>query len=445
MNPIAPDPDPLFSAAVPFDDSAVCVPDAFLEYRRDPSYLSMTYDRTGSREVGTAAPMASRSVQPPGERPDAEGCPTTDDDTARQYWLQRTHATRIVQGRDAASEYAVLPAPSQCDTSASVDCLAVTTRQPPAFYQCVYRSTSPEFRNKVYPRHWLEFRETLGSGQFGVVMLASTTEGGLAQPYLVAVKMLKEGASEQESSDFVQEAALMADFQHPNVLRLLGVCMPELPWLIVLEFCEHGDLNRFLRLLRRVPALQLRLADLCDLAAQVASGMAYLTERSCVHRDLAARNCLVAAGTTVKIADFGLARRLDSATPYTVVGTRRLPVYWMAPESLSEGIFAEPSDVWSFGVVLWEIVTYCTLPPYGGMPTNRVMKHLMSGARIVQPDECPDELYALMQRCWHAQPEQRPTFATLVSLLTRLGATAGGGGGRRDLGALLDQHMASVA
>ncbi|XP_011637649.1 proto-oncogene tyrosine-protein kinase ROS isoform X2 [Pogonomyrmex barbatus] len=256
----------------------------------------------------------------------------------------------------------------------------------------------------------------LGSGAFGKVYqgIAKDLEGsGIKTP--VAIKMLRKDASSQEKTEFLQEARLMSHFRHKHVLRLLGVCLDTDPPLLVLELMEAGDLLSYLRESRSLQLTDphaLRLQDLLAMCEDVARGCRYLEELHFVHRDLACRNCLVSArdreNRVVKIGDFGLARDIYKNDYYRKEGEGLLPVRWMAPESLVDGVFTSQSDVWAFGVLMWEI-TSLGQQPYPARTNLEVLHYVRAGGRLPKPLNCPSTLHQLMLRCWSAA-DARPSF-----------------------------------
>ncbi|KAF7989871.1 hypothetical protein HCN44_008545 [Aphidius gifuensis] len=256
----------------------------------------------------------------------------------------------------------------------------------------------------------------LGSGAFGEVY-QGTAKGieNTTDITKIAIKTLRKGATANEKIEFLQEAQLMSHFKHKHVLRLLGVCIdPDGPQL-VLELMEAGDLLTYLRTSRfYLPTdnLALRLQDLLSMCEDVARGCRYLEELHFVHRDLACRNCLVSAkdrdNRVVKIGDFGLARDIYKNDYYRKEGEGLLPVRWMSPESLIDGVFTTQSDVWAFGVLMWEI-TSLGQQPYPAKSNSQVLVYVRNGGRLVKPDNCPETLYNLMQRCW-SEADTRPSF-----------------------------------
>lgn len=209
----------------------------------------------------------------------------------------------------------------------------------------------------------------------------------------------------------------MSKFNHPNILKQLGVCLLNEPQYIILELMEGGDLLTYLRKARMntFHGPLLTLLDLVDLCVDISKGCVYLGQLHFIHRDLAARNCLVSVkdysspSRIVKIGDFGLARDIYKNDYYRKRGEGLLPVRWMAPESLVDGIFTTQSDVWSFGILIWEILTLGH-QPYPAHSNLDVLNYVQTGGRLEPPRNCPDALWNLMTQCWAQEPDQRPTF-----------------------------------
>lgn len=292
----------------------------------------------------------------------------------------------------------------------------------------------PEDPRWELPRDRLVLGKPLGEGCFGQVVLAEAIGLDKDKPNRVtkvAVKMLKSDATEKDLSDLISEMEMMKMIgKHKNIINLLGACTQDGPLYVIVEYASKGNLREYLQA-RRPPGLeycynpshnpeeQLSSKDLVSCAYQVARGMEYLASKKCIHRDLAARNVLVTEDSVMKIADFGLARDIHHIDYYKKTTNGRLPVKWMAPEALFDRIYTHQSDVWSFGVLLWEIFTLGG-SPYPGVPVEELFKLLKEGHRMDKPSNCTNELYMMMRDCWHAVPSQRPTFKQLVEDLDRI-------------------------
>jgi len=265
-------------------------------------------------------------------------------------------------------------------------------------------------------RDVIHLKEEIGQGAFGLVRKAEV-KNEKGESTVVAVKMLKEDHTENELLGLVKEVEIMKMVgRHENIVNLLGVCSQPLgqPLLVVLEFAHLGNLREFVQK-RRLPG-ELCFKQMLVNITQVARGMEYLASRHCVHRDLAARNVLVTEHGVAKVADFGLARDLEGGNYYRKVGEARLPVLWMSPESLFEGVSSTKSDVWSFGVLIWEVITWGERP-YPGLCPSAVVELVKEGHRMERPHHCPPSLYSLMLDCWDGEEGGRPDWAELVTRL----------------------------
>ncbi|XP_074594225.1 tyrosine-protein kinase Abl isoform X2 [Brevipalpus obovatus] len=265
---------------------------------------------------------------------------------------------------------------------------------------------SPEPDKWEVDRIDIIMKQKLGGGQYGDVYEALWKRYNLT----VAVKTLKEDTMAKE--DFLGEAAIMKEMKHPNLVQLLGVCTREPPFYIITEFMAHGNLLDFLRNCNRE---EVNAVVLMYMATQISSSMEYLESRNFIHRDLAARNCLVGDNHLVKVADFGLARLMRDDT-YTAHAGAKFPIKWTAPEGLAYNRFTNKSDVWAFGILLWEIATYGS-SPYPGVELANVYHMLESGYRMECPTGCPPKIYELMLQCWQWDANDRPTFYQIREIL----------------------------
>ncbi|MEE6488714.1 hypothetical protein FKM82_015333 [Ascaphus truei] len=297
----------------------------------------------------------------------------------------------------------------------------------------------PEDPKWEFPRKNLVLGKTLGEGEFGKVVKATAFRlKGKAGYTTVAVKMLKESASQSELRDLLSEFNLLKQVNHPHVIKLYGACTQDGPLHLIVEYAKYGSLRNFLRESRKVgPSSMggdsnrnssyldnpderaLTMGDLISFAWQISRGMQYLAEMKLVHRDLAARNVLVAEGRKMKISDFGLSRDVYEEDSYVKRSKGRIPVKWMAIESLFDHIYTTQSDVWSFGVLLWEIVTLGG-NPYPGIAPERLFNLLKTGYRMEKPENCSDEMYNLMLKCWKQEPDKRLTFCEISKELEKM-------------------------
>uniref|UniRef100_A0A452UTG0 receptor protein-tyrosine kinase n=1 Tax=Ursus maritimus TaxID=29073 RepID=A0A452UTG0_URSMA len=297
---------------------------------------------------------------------------------------------------------------------------------PNPMYQRMPLLLNPKLLSLEYPRNNIEYVRDIGEGAFGRVFQARAPGLLPHEPFtMVAVKMLKEEASADMQADFQREAALMAEFDNPNIVKLLGVCAVGKPMCLLFEYMAYGDLNEFLRSMSPHSRRSLSHGDLSGraqasspappplscaeqlcIARQVAAGMAYLSERKFVHRDLATRNCLVGENMVVKIADFGLSRNIYSADYYKANENDAIPIRWMPPESIFYNRYTTESDVWAYGVVLWEIFSY-GLQPYYGMAHEETAKTKTEKLSWTLPSSSPltvSQFYVLKPSCSRPLP-----------------------------------------
>ncbi|XP_038064961.1 tyrosine kinase receptor Cad96Ca-like [Patiria miniata] len=255
--------------------------------------------------------------------------------------------------------------------------------------------------HKAFPRDQLNIIKELGHGAFGQVLLAEAsgmTQG--SKVTLVAVKTLKDGAGQSDKADLIRELDLMKKLpDHCNVVRLLGFCVEEDPPYIIVEYQSRGNLKDLLedsrskgrRVYGNRHGLSNTSKDLMKFANDVADGMAFISSQRCIHRDLAARNVLVAEDMTCKVSDFGLARDVMDIRVYERRSQGPLPMRWMALESILNDVYTTESDVWSYGVLLWEIVTLGARP-YPAMAPSEMIDKLQSGYRMPKPQHCQEDL-----------------------------------------------------
>eukprot|EP00053_Salpingoeca_punica_P017226 m.165293 g.165293 ORF g.165293 m.165293 type:complete len:658 (+) comp17152_c0_seq2:358-2331(+) len=276
----------------------------------------------------------------------------------------------------------------------------------------VYGAPSAPSDKWEMDRSEIQLGRKLGAGQYGEVFEGLWRSKNLK----VAVKTFKTDT--MNSEDFLKEASVMKLVRHPNLVQLLGVCTRDEPMFIITEYMPGGNLLDYLRQHSTAPE-RLNATSLMYIATQIASGMAYLESHSYIHRDLAARNCLVGADLLIKIADFGLSRLLKQVDCYTAREGSKFPIKWTAPESLSFNRFTSKSDVWAFGVVLWEIATYGDAP-YPDIDLYDVLERLESGYRMKRPAGCPAHMYQLMRDCWEWDELKRPSFKNIKERLDNM-------------------------
>ncbi|XP_022108632.1 tyrosine kinase receptor Cad96Ca-like [Acanthaster planci] len=318
--------------------------------------------------------------------------------------------------------------------------LALPTLRESCLEQNIYQSISeretPQYGNvahpdKAFPRGNLKIIKELGRGTFSRVLLADAdgiVDG--AKVTLVAVKTVHGEATEADKAAMLKELNVMKTLpDHPNIIQLLGYCTDQDPPYIILEFLAKGNLKDFLHYSRSQCGLMygnlrglsksLSPKHFLKFAKDVADGMEFIASQQCIHRDLAARNVLVADDLTCKVADFGLARDIMNTRLYERRSACQLPLRWMALETIIDDVYTTESDVWSFGVLLWEIVTFGARP-YPNMHHTTMIAELQKGYRMPKPLHCTTKLYRMMLKCWRMGPERRPTFTQISDKLKKL-------------------------
>uniref|UniRef100_A0A671WJR4 non-specific protein-tyrosine kinase n=1 Tax=Sparus aurata TaxID=8175 RepID=A0A671WJR4_SPAAU len=272
--------------------------------------------------------------------------------------------------------------------------------------------TMPSTRDYEIQRDRIELGRCIGEGQFGDVhqgVYNSPDKPGLH----VAIKTCKNCTSDSVREKFLQEALTMRQFDHPHIVKLIGV-ITENPVWIIMELCTLGELRSFLQ----VRKYNLDLATLILFAYQLSTALAYLESKRFVHRDIAARNVLVSSVDCVMLGDFGLSRYMEDSSYYKA-SKGKLPIKWMAPESINFRRFTSASDVWMFGVCMWEILMY-GIKPFQGVKNNDVIGRIENGERLAMPPQCPPTLYSLMTKCWSYDPSKRPRFTELKTQLSTI-------------------------
>ncbi|OCT89696.1 tyrosine-protein kinase Fes/Fps [Xenopus laevis] len=253
--------------------------------------------------------------------------------------------------------------------------------------------------------------ERIGKGNFGEVFSGRIR----ADNTPVAVKSCRDTLPPDLKDKFLMEARILKQYSHPNIVKLIGVCTQKHPIYIVMELVQGGDFQTFLR--NEGPKLKVK--ELIRMSENAAAGMEYLESKHCIHRDLAARNCLVTEKNVLKISDFGMSREEEDGVYSSTGGMKQIPVKWTAPEALNYGRYSSESDVWSFGILLWEAFSLGSVP-YAVMSNQQTREAIEQGVRLLIPDNCPDEVYNLMLRCWEYDPKKRPNFSIVHQELVNI-------------------------
>ncbi|XP_054829526.1 ephrin type-A receptor 6 isoform X2 [Eublepharis macularius] len=271
-----------------------------------------------------------------------------------------------------------------------------------------------EFAKEIDPSR-IRIERVIGAGEFGEVCSGRLKTPGKRE-IPVAIKTLKGGYVDRQRRDFLREASIMGQFDHPNIIRLEGVVTKSRPVMIVVEYMENGSLDSFLR----KHDGHFTVIQLVGMLRGIASGMKYLSDMGYVHRDLAARNILVNSNLMCKVSDFGLSRVLedDPEAAYTTSGGK-IPIRWTAPEAIAYRKFSSASDTWSYGIVMWEVMSYGERP-YWEMSNQDVILSIEEGYRLPAPMGCPASLHQLMLHCWQKERNHRPKFTDIVSFLDKL-------------------------
>ncbi|XP_007523775.1 ephrin type-A receptor 2 [Erinaceus europaeus] len=271
-----------------------------------------------------------------------------------------------------------------------------------------------KFTTEIHPS-CVTRQKVIGAGEFGEVYKGTLKASGKKE-VPVAIKTLKAGYTDKQRVDFLSEASIMGQFSHHNIIRLEGVVSKYKPMMIITEYMENGALDKFLR----ENDGEFSVLQLVGMLRGIAAGMKYLANMNYVHRDLAARNILVNSNLVCKVSDFGLSRVLedDPEATYTTSGGK-IPIRWTAPEAISYRKFTSASDVWSYGIVMWEVMSYGERP-YWELSNHEVMKAINDGFRLPTPMDCPSAVYQLMMQCWQQERARRPKFTDIVSILDKL-------------------------
>ncbi|XP_065188412.1 tyrosine-protein kinase RYK-like [Sycon ciliatum] len=343
-------------------------------------------------------------------------------DTHSSFNPQYSHTS--VNGGSGAGTYVSSLHSQQCDPSAT----NYSQNNLPIMMKKMCDKWMDSVQGHIVPRSAILVGDEIGRGAFGRVCIGNVIMDEVEEPLPCAIKTLKAIETESDVDEFLEEAVMLKDFKHQNVMSLLAVALDteDLP-MVCLEYMHYGDLRTYLRKMRGSVANLVDEANstsstkvLLSFCTQVAQGMDYLSSLSFVHRDLAARNCMLNKDLVVKIGDFGLARDIEKDNYYRMGTARPLPVKWMSFESLTLQVFTVQSDVWAFGVVMWEIFSL-GITPYVGVANHEMLEVLKQNIRLPPPDDCPVDVYRMMMSCWVPDPEARPTFSILAGMLDECG------------------------
>uniref|UniRef100_A0A667YN42 Tyrosine-protein kinase n=1 Tax=Myripristis murdjan TaxID=586833 RepID=A0A667YN42_9TELE len=283
--------------------------------------------------------------------------------------------------------------------------------------QCVTKRSNIVLKKPVLKDKWVMehgdiiLERIIGQGNFGEVYSGRLRSDNTP----VAVKACKENLAPEHKNRFLMEARILKQYDHPNIVKLIGVCTQRQPIYIIMELVQGGD---FLSFLRR-EGQNVQTKTLVKMAENVAAGMEYLESKKCIHRDLAARNCLVGDQRIVKISDFGMSREEEDGVYSAAGGLKQVPVKWTAPEALNYGRYTTESDVWSFGILLWETFSR-GVTPYASMNNQQTRDEVEKGYRMAAPRDCPAEIYSLMCSCWQHDAATRPSFKKLQAELSAI-------------------------
>ncbi|XP_065186673.1 tyrosine-protein kinase Fer-like [Sycon ciliatum] len=286
--------------------------------------------------------------------------------------------------------------------------LAVTQKSQATLKQPVKK---PDLREYEIRHDNVVIGKKIGKGNFGDVFKGYLTTHNIE----VAVKSCRS-EDFPDKQKFLREAEILKQYRHPNIVELIGVCADKEPLYIIMELMPNGN---FLEFLRSAEGKRLKVSQLSEMCVDAAAGMVFLEQRNCIHRDLAARNCLVGDGNIVKISDFGMSREEDDGIYTVSSGLKQIPIKWTSPEALNYGRYTTQSDVWSYGILLWETYTYGS-GPYPSMQNRETREKIESGYRMPKPDLCPPAVYKLMLACWEYDPDSRPSFAEIYDRLYQI-------------------------